>query len=219
MYSLYSFARRVREVSLAPAVAALLLTACAQTAVERPAPGVRIASATNRVVEAHVEGRVIHIAAREKECVFPGTVGVTGGAAHLVIGECVWHKPRAGQAVVTGVSGQGGVFSVSLLGADFPERGWEDFENLILSDSGAAIMKADSVAEVIRDDLGVFVVTQSGQGGQDVICRAYTELNGRLAVVALLDPPVGEDAAIMRARLTEVIEDLQAQNRRPKRFG
>lgn len=219
MYSFCSYVRCAREVSVGAIAAVFLLGACAQNVAERPAPGVRIASATNRAVEAHVEGRVIRIAAREEECFFPGTVGVTGGAAHLVIGECVWHRPRAGQAVVTGVSGQGGVISVSLLGADFPERGWAEFEDLILSDSGAAIMDADSIAEVIRDDLGVFVVTESGQNGQDVICRAYTELNGRLAVVAILDPPEGEDAADMRARLTEVIETLQAQNPSRKRLG
>jgi hypothetical protein len=222
MYSLYCFARRVREVSFAaatPLAVLILVGACAQTGAERPGPGVRIVSATNRAVEAHVEGRVIRIAAREKECVFPGTVGVTRGVAHLVIGECVFHQPRTGKPVVTGVSGRSGVFSVSLLGADFPERSWEDFEDMILSDDGPTIMEANSVAEVIRDDLGVFVVTEGSDGGHDVICRAYTELNGRLAVVALLDPPDGADIAVLRARLTEVIEDLKAQNQRRGHLG
>ena len=45
------------------------------------------------------------------------------------------------------------------------------------------------------------------------------ELNGRLAVVALLDPPDGVGIEAMRARLTAVIVNLKAQNQRPRQFG
>ncbi|MGB0852816.1 MAG: hypothetical protein ACPGSI_05950 [Pikeienuella sp.] len=195
------------------------MSACAPVAHQDPPPGVRIASTSRQAVEAHVEGRLIRISAPEKQCVFPGSVGVTGGAAHLVIGDCIWHQPRAGAPVLRGVSGREGVFSVTVLGADFPKRGWDAFEGFLRSPDGAKTMQVTEIAEIIRDDLGIFVVTEDLNGGQDVICRAYTELNGRLAVVSLLNSPVGEDVPAMRARLSDVIASLQAQNQRLGRTG
>lgn len=195
------------------------LAACAPLGAADPPPGVRIASADNHAVEAHVEGRLIRVTAAEEQCVFPGSVGVTGGAAHMVIGDCIWHQPQEGAPVLRGVSGREGVFSVTILGADFPKRGWESFEDFLRSPAGAASMDVPAIAEVLKDDLGIFVVTEDVAGGEDVICRAYTELNGRFAVVALLNSPMGEDAPAMRARLRTVIADLQAQNQRRGRAG
>ena len=50
MFSLKSLARCGREISIGAVAAVLVLGACAKPVVERPAPGVRIASATNRTV-------------------------------------------------------------------------------------------------------------------------------------------------------------------------
>lgn len=204
----------VRRAPLAPALLWSVLAVVGLAACTPPpppiAPGIRIEAATRKAVEAHVEGRIIHIASAAQQCIFPDSVGVTNSVAHAVVGECIWHQPRSGEPVPTGVSGRGGVFSVSVLPEDAPDDDWADFAAFIRSPQGARALDVGAVSDVIANDQGVLVITHDDD--DQVICRAYTDLNGRLAVVALLDPPEGEGLREMRARLDAFMTGLRAAN-------
>lgn len=166
------------------------------------------------MVTVEIGADLVAMPAPEGTCIFPRSIGVTDGVAHLSMGACRFYTPRAGDPVPVEIDGADGLATVTLIDAPF-EGGPAALEELrrVLTGPNAAAAGVEGVeaTEVTRDAL--FVFAHDGAGAP--LCRAYTRIAGRMATVALRGAPDAKDRAAAAARLMDVVRVLRAANPAP----
>lgn len=198
-----------------------LACACAapQRSVEKQSSATtEITSVSSSGVVVRVRNRVVRAPAPDGRCVYPGTAGMSDGAAHVLIGACEFYQPRSqATPVALSVRADKGLFSVTVQGEALRVQGQRYgaalamLEKLLAADDQRtqAATNTAKLTSVSRDAEAVYVVVDSVNGR---LCRAFTELNGRLAAISYIGAPAGESDAEMMASLVRYVRFLRQAN-------
>ncbi|MEM7524448.1 MAG: hypothetical protein AAF360_11960 [Pseudomonadota bacterium] len=168
-------------------------------------------SISSNLVEFDSSGRIVKAAAPKGVCIPTDSIQTGRESAFLLMDDC--DLP----------SKMGGVLSVSIAGAPMT-LGPEGLERFFRTEAGIVglgyggdIEDVALIEATIGDGAVFAVIEDRSEFGPpfagDVICRAFTELNGRMAVVTLMslrDRP--EDPAKLSAELKRIVAALRAAN-------
>ncbi|MGB0507721.1 MAG: hypothetical protein ACPGGK_16160 [Pikeienuella sp.] len=206
---------------IAVSVAMLLLAACAAPQINRAdvsGPSVRISSVETSGVVIYARRNIVRAPAPEGHCVYPGSVGLIDGAAHLLMGACEFYQPRSQVTpVALSVNAGNGLYSISIQGEalGFQGQGYDAalaaLEKMLAAEDQRTAAAADTarVASVSRDSEAVYVMVDSVNGR---FCRAFTELNGRLASISYLGAPSSASEAEIISSLIAYVRFLRQAN-------
>ncbi len=178
---------------------------------------VQLALIERKRVEVNASGRTVRVAAPEGYC-FP-TAGVMTGAdsAFLLMQTC---NGDPGKDVLSISIAKHGLFG------DAPpsEESFAAFRSFLETRDGASQLGLDAGSGAVflidtkYENGALYAMTQDASGATpsfsgQVICRAFTELNGRMVVVsAIASKQSKRDPEVMRADLARVVNRLIAEN-------
>lgn len=195
-------------------VMAAALTACGCAA---PPGQMRLVSAGEDRVELVADGRAVIVAPPPGDCLASDRVHLFGVAAVTLMAAC---DAAPGDAVQTVTIAAEPLFGareaeLELAALEAHLRGPHGRVGLGLADGDDARVVASR-----RDDDTLYVVIEEAGEANTLLCRAFTEVNGRMAMVSASgDRGDGEDADALLARAEAMVGALRAANAAVGRIG
>lgn len=180
-----------------------------------PEGPMRLVSAGEDRVELMADGRAVLVAPPPGDCLASDRVHVEGGAAVTLMAAC-GEKP--GDAVRTVTIAAGPLFGARDAGLELAAleahlRGPQGRRGLGLSGDAPTRVVASR-----RDGETLYLVVEDAAAPDALLCRAFTEVNGRLAMVSASGDADEDGRALMR-RAESMVGALRAVNRVAGRFG
>lgn len=201
----------VRRAAIA--AAALGVAACAQP---QGAQGpMRLVSAGEDRVELLADGRAVVVAPPPGDCLVSDRIHVQGGAAVTLMADC---GARSGDAVRTVTIAAEPLFGargadLELAALEAHLRGPQGRRGLGLSGDAPTRVVASR-----RDGETLYLVIEDAAAPDALLCRAFTEVNGRLAMVSTTGAP-GEGGSAALRRAEDIVGALKAVNATAARVG
>ena len=210
------------------AAAMSLLSACAPpgqakapafASLDRPISDtfIQLALIERKLIEVNASGRTVRVVAPDGFC-FPTSGVMTGDAsAFLLLQPCNGDPTK--DVISVSIAKHG------LFGNEAPsEENFTAFRSFLETSEGAAQLGLDAGSGAIflidtkYENGALYAMTQDGStasldfSGQ-IICRAFTELNGRMVIVSSIASKKGKrDPKALQADLAKVVNKLIAEN-------
>jgi len=193
--------------------AALGVAACAQPqAAQGP---MRLVSADVDRVELAADGRAVIVAPPPGDCLASDRVHVVGGAAVTLMTACDASPGDAVQTVTIAAEPLFGArdATLELAALEAHLRGPQGRRGLGLSGDAPTRVVASR-----RDGATLYLVIEDAATPEALLCRAFTEVNGRLAMVSA-SAAAGEGERALLRRAEAMVGALRAVNAVAQRFG
>ena len=205
--------RRARTRRSLIALAALGLGGCVEP--QAPVGPMRLVSAHEHRVELSADGRAVIVAPPPGDCLASDKVHVVGGAAVTLMTACDASPGDAVQTVTIAAEplfgARGAALELAALEAHL--RGPQGRRGLGLSGDAPTRVVASR-----RDGATLYLVIEDAAAPEALLCRAFTEVNGRLAMVSA-SAAAGEGERALLRRAEAMVGALKAVNAVAERFG
>ena len=178
---------------------------------------IQLAVIERKRIEVNASGRIVRAVAPDGFC-FPTSGVLTGEASAFLL-----LQPCDGDPSVDVISLS--IAKHGLFGDEPPsEKNFAAFRQFIETREGAAQLGLDAGSGAVfllktkYENGALYAMTQDGSGASlsfsgQIICRAFTELNGRMVIVsAIASKQSKRDPAVMQADLAKIVNHLIAAN-------